>query len=336
MEKSPIDIVITWVNDADPIWQKTREDTLLSLGIASDIEGNKDERFQELGLLKYWFRSMERYAPWVRKIHLVVASSSQLPDWLNLKHEKLKIIYHEDIVDGKYLPTFNSNALEWNLHKISGLSERFLYFNDDFYLCDWVKEEDFFIGEKIKDAFIMMALQPVDLFTTTMFNNARILNKYFDKKTFIKKHWSKVFNLKYGTSILKNLLCLPWTYFTGFQNLHSVYPLTIRGMEKIWELEEELLTAVCSHKFRHPEDVTLYIATQYAMLSGEFVPKKVKEVKYYSDMVCDTSYQAAIRDRKYKVICLNDKLETSEDREAIGKLKEAFEETFPKPSTYEL
>ena len=56
------------------------------------------------------------------------------PDWLNLDHPKLKLVTHKEFMPNEYLPTYNSAAIELNLHRIEGLSENYLYFNDDMYL----------------------------------------------------------------------------------------------------------------------------------------------------------------------------------------------------------
>ena len=67
----------------------------------------------------------------VRRIHFV--TWGHLPSWLNKEHPKLNIVNHKDFIPEKYLPTFNSHAL-WNMHRIPGLAENFVYFNDDMFL----------------------------------------------------------------------------------------------------------------------------------------------------------------------------------------------------------
>ena len=336
MDKQPIDFVVTWVNDRDADWHEAKVKALEREGRIGSLQGTKSVRFQDFGLLRYWFRGIEKYASWVRNIYLVLASSSQLPDWLNVECNNLRIVYHRDFIDEKYLPTFNSHVIEWNLHKIEGLSEQFLYFNDDVYLCDYVTRSDFFDNEKLREAFIMMAIQPSDLFTQILFNNTAVLNKHFSKRQVIRENLLKIFTPKYGLAFFKNILCLPWTYFTGFQTLHSVYPLTISYMEKVWEIERELLEKVCSHKFRHEEDVNLYLVGQFAMLSGEFSPRKTRELRYYYNIVDDTGYKQALQNRKYKVICLNDNVKQEDFDRTTQQLKEAFELSFPNHSKYEI
>jgi len=75
--------------------------------------------------LKFSFRSVELYAPWVRHIYLI--TNGQVPTWLNLDHPKIKIIEHKDIFpDKNHLPTFSSPAIEINMHNIPGIYHRLI------------------------------------------------------------------------------------------------------------------------------------------------------------------------------------------------------------------
>lgn len=173
--KTPkIDFVITWVDGSDEKWlaekrafaegqpsiksqpsieksssTKKRAFTENQLSIENQPYSEKprfdssDLRFRnDFDFLKYWFRGVEKFAPWVNRIFFVTAG--HLPDWLNPDHPKLKIIHHSDFIPKEFLPTFNSHTIENNLHRIKELSENFVYFNDDFYLLRKTRPEDFF------------------------------------------------------------------------------------------------------------------------------------------------------------------------------------------------
>ncbi len=100
-------------------------------------------RYADYEQLRYSLRSLEKYAPWVRQIFLVTAG--QIPYWLNLDHPRVTVVTHEEIFrDLDHLPTFSSPAIEANIHRIPGLSDRFLYLNDDIMLGSEVWPEDFF------------------------------------------------------------------------------------------------------------------------------------------------------------------------------------------------
>ena len=126
-----IDFVIPWVDGSDPAWQKERDAKAAQLGSMERCD-NRGERYRDWDNLKYWFRGVEKFAPWVHKIYFV--TWGHLPEWLDVQHPKLVIVRHEDYIPKEYLPTFNSHTIEWNLHRIHGLSENFVYFNDDIFL----------------------------------------------------------------------------------------------------------------------------------------------------------------------------------------------------------
>ncbi|MBR6908270.1 hypothetical protein IKN40_07520 [bacterium] len=85
---------------------------------------------------------MEKFTPWVNNVFFVTCG--HYPSWLNLNHPKLKFIKHEDYIPKEYLPTFCSHTIELNFHRIKELSEHFVYFNDDTFIINHMRESDFF------------------------------------------------------------------------------------------------------------------------------------------------------------------------------------------------
>lgn len=77
--------------------------------------------------------------PWIRNLYLIVSNKEQVPAWVN--QENVKIVLHEDIIPARFLPTFNSTAIEMFIWKIPGLAEHFIYGNDDIYPM-WPSEPD--------------------------------------------------------------------------------------------------------------------------------------------------------------------------------------------------
>src|SRR5690606_21057294 len=140
----PIDIVYTWVDDADPRWSAEKEKwaALEGRSRGSTFRANHKERFKNRDELRYSLRSLEMFAPWVNRIHIVTAD--QTPSWLNTEHPKINLVGHRDIFDPAHLPTFNSSAIETRLHHIPGLSEHFIYFNDDVFLGCPCEATEFF------------------------------------------------------------------------------------------------------------------------------------------------------------------------------------------------
>ena len=133
---SKIDFVIPWVDGSNLEWCKQKNE--YSPSQETDCGEN---RYRDMGLLRYWFRAVETYAPWVNKVHFI--TWGHLPQWLNTDCKKLNIVNHKDYIPEKYLPVFSSHPIELNIHRIKGLSEQFVYFNDDMFLNGRV-EENFF------------------------------------------------------------------------------------------------------------------------------------------------------------------------------------------------
>ena len=96
-KQTQIDFVVTWVDDRDLEWRKERAKYSGDRGT-----DNRDERYRDWDLLRYWFRGVEKYAPWVRKIHFV--TWGHLPAWLDTSNPKLHIVKHEDYISKEYLP----------------------------------------------------------------------------------------------------------------------------------------------------------------------------------------------------------------------------------------
>lgn len=132
----PIDAVYTWVNSADPEWLDAWQQVFPDRTFDADRYSNHEE-------LRYSLRSLWKYAPWLNRIYVV--SNCAPPAWLSVEHPGIEWVRHEEIFpDSSVLPSFNSHAIESCLHRISGLSENFIYFNDDFFLGQPCLPRDFF------------------------------------------------------------------------------------------------------------------------------------------------------------------------------------------------
>ena len=118
-----MDAVITYVNGLDPVWQSEYSKCV---GMETFLE----KRFRDWGTLKYLLLGICVNMPFVRNVYLVVSGDTQVPSWVD--REQLRIVRHSDIIPSELLPVFNSQAIEMFLHRIEGLDEEFLYFNDDF------------------------------------------------------------------------------------------------------------------------------------------------------------------------------------------------------------
>ena len=129
-----MDVVITYVDGNDPVWKQDYEKTT-NVPVM-------EKRFRDWGTLKYLLRGIETKMPFIRNVYLVVSHPSQVPSWADVS--QLNIVLHKDIIPQEFLPTFNCNPIEMHLHRIPGLDEEYLYFNDDMFPVGECRPEDFF------------------------------------------------------------------------------------------------------------------------------------------------------------------------------------------------
>lgn len=139
---SDIDAVYTWVDASRPDY------LALMRRHATTPRDLNPERFRDsYDLLRHSLRSLERYAPWVRRVYLFTCRP-QVPAWLRTDHPRLRIVHHDEVgADPAALPTFNSNVIETLLHRLPGISAHFLYFNDDYFLGAPASPADFYAAD---------------------------------------------------------------------------------------------------------------------------------------------------------------------------------------------
>lgn len=328
--ESKIDFVILWVDGSDPEWIKEKEKY-------SSVTGDKKiNRYRDWDNLKYWFRGVEAFAPWVNNIFFV--TWGHIPEWLNTNNPKLKIVNHKDYIPEKYLPTFSANPIELNLHRIKELSENFVFFNDDMFLIKKVEEDDFFHDGMPCDNGILSPVFSLssDGFAKLIMNDMYIINKYFDKNKVIKENFFKWFNLKYGKHVIKNVYLNSWERFAGFYDAHTANSFKKSTFEKVWEKEPELLDKVSSNKFRNVnEDVNQFLVKYWQLCEGNFYPRKITFSKYFEYSDNNESIYENIRNQRCSVICLNDVVGNYDFEQEKKNTIDAFEEILPNKSSFE-
>lgn len=328
-----IDFVILWVDGADEEWLKEKQKYDPSIVDASSCAA----RYRDWDNLQYWFRGVEKFAPWVNNIYFITWGHT--PSWLNKSHPKLKIVNHKDFIPAEYLPTYNSNAIELNLHRIPDLSEQFVLFNDDFFLINSVKETDFFIGRKPCDEFVMNAIVPhyyMPIIGHTTVNNVSIINKYFNKKKVLKKCGSRIFSIKYKSGFFRNCALGMWPAFTGFYNTHIALAHLKSTFEKVWELEPDMLEETSMNKFRTYRDLSHWLMRYWNLCSGNFVPRKSGFGKMYTAGNDNSLIVDYIRNSKGKMLCINDSSVEFDFDKAVSDVNTAFAAILPEKSSFEI
>ena len=141
-----IDIVVPFYNDSDDYWRGILR-KYLNEENSKDRQATGDERYRDADCFQYWFRCVEQNCKWVNKVYLIVASESQIPEWLDTTNPKLKVVLHEEFVPKELLPTFNTLTIELYISLIEGLSDNYIYCNDDYYFLNPTNKEMFFVND---------------------------------------------------------------------------------------------------------------------------------------------------------------------------------------------
>lgn len=347
MEK--IDFVIPWVDGNDSRWraEKDKYERILnpsnhpSAPTVSKSSANADCRYRELGLLKYWFRGVEQFAPWVNKVFFVTCG--QTPEWLNTAHPKLICVNHRDYIPEKYLPTFNANTIELNFHRIEGLSEHFVYFNDDMFLLQPIEPVYFF---KEGNPILLSTLKYPDYlgnnnWSRLIFNDYCLVNRNHDIGRSVWEHRRKWFNvgLLGWRHAFRNYIC-----FFANKNLpvgnyeHLALPHLKSTMEDCWEKCFSVLDHASTFKFRSDEQVNQWLFCAWNQARGSFYPsrpdergRRVQISPKYIDWIC-----WIIQNQSMPQVCLNDTNLNTDPEGCAELIRKAFNQILPRKSSFEL
>lgn len=323
-----IDFVVTWVDGSDPVWLKKRRQV-------DSRSGDKQTlRYRDYGVFKYWFRAVQKYAPWVHRVYLV--TDNQVPVWLNMNNSKLRIIDHSQIIPSSALPTFNSNSIELNVFKIKELSEHFVLFNDDMFLNAPVKKSDFFSSKGLpKDMAVQNAIMPIEDFDYISVNNIKIINQHFSKSEVLKTQLFKFFNFKYGYYNILSILLLPWPRFTRFLDPHVPVSLLKSIFKNVIEENTDSYKKTVYHKFRSKEDNSFWLVRYYQLVLGKFKPRFIGFGKKYNFNEINAILKD-IKRHKHKVICVNDvELSTDEFKRNSDLLLRSLNNNLKNKSSFE-
>lgn len=329
MEK--IDFVLTWVDGADENWLKERRKYSPEKGTDAG-----ESRYRDWENLQYWFRGVEKFAPWVNQIYFV--TWGHIPGWLNTDHPKLKIVRHEEFMNPEYLPTFNINSIELNLHRIEGLSEQFVFFNDDMFLIRPVAAEDFFKNGLPRDCCIETALVQDDIhnpFANILMNDAALVNMHFSKRQVIRRNFRKWFHPAYGKMLLRNVLMLPYQEFSSFKYTHLPSAFLKSTFAKVWEDEEGTLDGVCRNRFRTVFDVNQYVMKYWQYMEGRYEPQSPSIGNFYTIGIHDEAIHKTLQGQTCKMVCLNDTASMKDFEGEKQAVIASFEKILPKKSSFE-
>ena len=328
-----IDFVITWVDMDDAEWKKN------FAKYSGKIDNAKNEvseaRFRDYGFLKYWFRGVENFAPWVRKIHFVTCG--QKPDWLDENNPKLNLVSHKDFIPNEFLPSYNSVVIERYLHRIPDLAEHFVYFNDDFYIINSIGPERFFRNGWPCDIAVFQYNPGWSQWYKRIKNNIRVINDHFDKKEVMTQYKDKWFDKSYGSKARWNYILKPYGKFVTLRTPHNAQPYLKSTFNEVWAAAGKELTETSVNRFRALNDLTPELFRTWQICKGNFTPYNTyQDTKMFPLMVKPKQAVRAISEQSYKLICLNDNVHIRDYDKVMRNLENAFNGILPHKSTFEI
>ncbi|MFF0788884.1 stealth family protein [Streptomyces spiralis] len=312
----PIDVVYTWVDDSDPVWRRSKEAArgALTDGGTLHEQAANDARFTSRDELRYSLRSIHQYAPWVNNIYLVTAG--QVPRWLDTEYPGLRVVDHREIFsDPMALPTFNSHAIESQLHHIQDLSEHFLYLNDDVFFGRPAGPGQFFHPNGLTKFFMSKALVPAgEVSPTDLPVNAAGKNS-------------------------RGLIAQQFGTFIAQKMKHTPHALRRSVLQEIEETYANDHWRTQHSRFRSPDDVPI-ASSLHHYHAYHTARATVSDLRYVYIDIGDRKAQQRLNRllarRDFDTFCINDTV-VPEDPESQERMVRHFLESyFPVPSPYEL
>lgn len=296
-----MDYVLPYVDCTDPIWREQYRQANNSMTM-------DESRFRSFGTLKYIFRGVAKYMPFIDRVVLIVSTESQVPEWIN--RDKVRIVTHDEFMPAVHLPTFSSSAIESYLWRIEGLSDRFIYGNDDCFPLKRLKEEDFFDGNKPRLTFAASDYRKKNLFRRCCRNGMDMVADAARKQ-------------RTDSDIL-------------LKPQHCMRGIKLEHMKTVGRLCGSLIDQTVTIQ-RHQRNVTGYIYDYFAYYTGDYGPfdkdfRYIRITNDYSDIL------NVLDNRDASILCINDAgdLDAIHYDAACEALMDSFEALFPDRCRYEL
>ena len=267
--------------------------------------GDVAKRFRDWGTLRYLLRGIAECMPFIERVHLVVAAESQVPTWID--RERVHIVLHADIIPSSLLPLFNSCTIEMFLHRIDGLAEEYLYFNDDMFPLQPSQPADFFADGKAKIGLSH------HLFATGLYKQ----------------------QCRTSDRLARRALGLKTTpFFVRPQHICS--PMLRSVCEEAFALLEADIMATASC-LREPHNPNQYLFLDYMYYSHRLLPRRISN-RHISQGVWQVDRIAAyIASPSTRFACINDvEMPDAKFLHDAPLLQQAFQARYPTPSPFEL
>lgn len=305
-----IDLVYLWVDGNDPKWIAKHN----ALTGNKDNDGNCKGRFYDNDELKFSLRSVEKYAPWIRRIFIV--TDDQVPEWLDTSNSKIQIIDHKQIIPEEGLPCFNSRIIEHCLYKIPGLADRFIYANDDMLFNREVTPSTFFT----EDGFPIIRLGKSAFPEFSFWFNEKILRRPLSTYKMAIRNALRLVRRKYGS----------FRYRKGHHNIDAYLKEDYR---KVAETFKDEISPTIKNHLRDGSDIQRGIYSFVPLIEKRAHPEYVD--KKTSFMLRIHHHKLYDQLEKYNPIffCVNDSQYASDEDRILA--RSFLEKRFPDKSQFE-
>lgn len=299
-----MDAVITYVDSNDPQWQQQY----------AEYQGSDliTKRFRDWGTLRYLLRAIEKNLPFIRTVHLVVSAPGQVPEWIS---PKVHVVFHRDIIPSEYLPAFSSRTIELFLHRIPGLDEEYLYFNDDMFPLLPCSPDDFFDEGRVCTGFM----------------------KHFLCMSRYKRQVRECD--RFARKVLKDSgknASQPLGGACYLRPQHTVSPMFRSVCEELFSMAGEEMTGRIT-RVRSEGNLSQYVFPIYAFLTGRAVNRRISSKHLPLASTTPHQLKAYLLKPDKKIVCLNDgNISEGRERQFFGVLTDTFSSIFPDKSSLEL
>ena len=311
-----IDAIVTYVDEKVPEWRKNfnywkEKEIREGKTRRSNRQAFGEERTRDWNAFKYWFRAIETNCPWINKVFLIVQDEKHVPDWIDKSNPKLRIVYHDEYIPKELLPTYNAMPIGMYIANIEDLSEKYIMFDDDYYVLNPIKEDRFFKDNK--------PVQPNNRVPYGLYKGDCLTCQA--KVFYHTLNNDLIFEKKYMTEKVKY----------GFSHLPSARKKSFE--KKILEdNKQEILNSFIRSKFRNKTNLCSFIFDDLLKICNE----AYIEDPYYNCAYCSLTSKVNFDNYLDKdMVCFND-TEILDDYE---KTKKAFieflEKKLPNKSKYE-
>ena len=307
-----VDIVYTWVDGNDLAWQESHAAFTGIKPVGADVDCKG--RYADNDELKFSLRSVEKYAPWIRRVFII--TDSQVPSWLDTTNPRVRIVDHKEILPPEAIPCFNAQVIEHYLHNIPGLAEHFIYSNDDMFFNREVRPETFYNSDGLP--YVRLLRSP--LRSLTIWLKDKLLKKPLSHYNSGMKRASDLVVAKYGKRLSEKAH-------------HNIDGYLKSDYRKTFETFSNEISPTAVNHIGAGNDIQRILYSYVPLVTGRACKEYVD--KHTSFMLRIHKHDHYERMEKYNPIffCLNDSQYATDADRALA--RKYLEKRFPEKSQFE-